>query len=85
MLGGIERLYVQSDRPSPEQRAGACGEVLQPRANRQNDIGRRRRSICRRRTGHADGAEVQWMTVRQATLTRLGFHDRNAMLFRERG
>ena len=80
VLAGIEGLHVQPDQIRPaEQSARAGGEILQPRADGEHHIRGLRRAVRRRRAGHADGAEVERMIVRQGALAGLGFGDRNAM------
>ena len=44
---------------APEQRARAGGEILQPRAEREDEIGLRRERVRRAASGDADGADIQ--------------------------
>ena len=62
----------------------AGGEVLQAGAHRQYQVGTPRQCVGTRRTGDADGAQVEWVVPRQAAFAGLGFDYGHTMLVRER-
>jgi hypothetical protein len=67
MLGGIEHLRVVAGQPArriAEQRPRSGGEVLQPGADGEDDIGRLRRLIRSRCAGDAGRAEIAGMIGR---------------------
>ena len=66
-----------------EQRPGAGGEVLQPRADRQHHVRLLGEQVGGRRAGDADRAHVERMHVRQARLAGLRLHDRHAVFLGE--
>ena len=75
MLAGVEGRDVQPDQrgPARQQRARSGGEVLQPRAHRQDHVCVPRQGVGGRGPGHADGANGLGMVPRHRTLARLGF------------
>ena len=81
-LLGIEALHVEADDRRlrvAEQRPGAGGEILQPRADREHDVGLGRERVRGARAGDADRAHVERMIVRQRALAGLRLGDRNAV------
>jgi hypothetical protein len=68
-----------------EERPRAGGEILQPRADRQHDIGIRREGIGGARAGDADRSERQIAPLVDRRLPGLRHRDRNAMPLGEGG
>jgi hypothetical protein len=88
VLAGIEGLHVEPDDGLAgilEQRPRAGGEILQPRADGQHDVGVFCQPVGGGRAGDADRPHVERMGIRQRRLAALRFGDRNAAARRELG
>jgi hypothetical protein len=88
MLLGIERLYVETDnapRRIAEQGPRASGEVLQPCADREHQIGLCGETVRRTGPGHADGTHVERMIEWQRTFAGLCLGDGNIVAVGEGG
>ena len=84
-LQRVEDVHVEAHEPGlRRQRMRAGGEVLQPRSDRENDVGLVGKRVGRGRAGDADGAQLQRMVPGERALAGLGFRNRNAMRFHER-
>ncbi len=86
MLAGIERLHVEADDPPrriAEQRPGSGGEVLQPRADREHQVGLRGERVGGARPRHADRPHVEQVIVTQRALAGLRLGHRNGVALRE--
>ena len=80
-LVGIVRRDIDLDERGlgfANKRPGAGGEILQPCADADDQVGLGRGGIGGAGAGHADAAERLRMIPRQAALAGLGFGDRNA-------
>ncbi len=87
VLGRVIAVDIDRDelRPCPEQRPRAGGEVLEPRAHPDHQIGVLRGGIGRRRSVDARGPETHRMALREARLARLRLGHRDLMRRRELG
>ncbi len=82
VLVGVEGLHVDRQQPARrvlEQRPGAGGEVLEPRADTDHQIGRLADDVGAGRTGHTDRAEIQRVVEVHHRLARLRFDNGDAM------
>ena len=80
MLRGVMGRHVELDElraAAAEQGAAAAGEILQPGADRQNEIGLARQRVGRRAAGDADRADRMRMIPGERSLAglRLGHGD----------
>ena len=85
MLDRIETRRVDPDDPGvlPEHGPGSCREVLKTRTDGENDIRLRREMVGGIGAGHANSAAIERMLMQERRHAGYGFHDRNAMPFRE--
>ena len=86
VLGGVEARGVEADDAQilvAEDRPRAGGEVLQPRADGQHDIGARGQLVGLRAAGHADRARVERVVGDERRLARHGLDHGHAVLLGE--
>ncbi len=81
MLGGVEARGVERDEAgiAGKGRPGAGGEILQPRADRHDDVGLPGKRIGRRGSDNAHRTGIDRIVVGQRTAPGNRFDDRQAM------
>jgi hypothetical protein len=86
VLDGVEAGGVDADEPRPAIESGprAGGEVLEPRTDRDDDVGLRSERVGRLATRHTDRPRVERMGGEQRRLAGNGFDDRDPEVFGER-
>ena len=85
MLCGIPRCNVYLHQFSFEKRARTGREILQPRADGDQEIRAGSGLVGCTGACHADAAECLWMLPGQRSLAGLSFHDGYSRIERERG